>query len=368
MSDSVDCAVIGAGAIGLAIARELALAGQEVVILDSADAIGMGISSRNSEVIHAGIYYPKGSLKARFCVKGNRMLRSYLADRNVDYRMVGKLIVAADRTESPQLDILWAKARANGAMDVRILDSKSVEKMEPNLRCEMALFSPATGIFDAHGYMLSLLADAEEKGATLALKSPVLGGEVTDHGITLHVGGEEPSTLIAKRVVNAAGFGAHTIAASINGVLPKSVPPLYLCKGNYFLLSGASPFTRLIYPVPETSDGLGVHFTMDMTGQGRFGPDTEWVEEENYLVEEERASEFYPAIHRYWPELPEGALRPGYAGIRPKLRPQYAPASDFVIQDKSIHGVEGLVSLFGIESPGLTSSLAIAEYVAELLK
>lgn len=367
MTDTVDCAVIGAGAVGLAVGRALALAGHEVVVLEAAGAIGTGISARNSEVIHAGMYYPTDSLKARLCVRGNALLRRYLADHGVAHRMVGKVIVATDAAEEQRLDALLAKGRTNGVEDLVPIGASEACRMEPALHCRAALWSPATGILDTHGYMLALQGDLEDHGGVVALKSPVLGGQADDRGITLDVGGAEPTRLRCRCLVNAAGLGAQAVGRRLSGLPAVSVPPLYLCKGNYFLLNGRMPFSRLVYPLPVAA-GLGVHYTLDLAGQGRFGPDVEWVDAENYEVAPQRCAGFYAAIRRYWPGLSDDALRPGYAGIRPKVGPADAPAADFIIQGPPDHGVPGLVSLYGIESPGLTASLAIAEHVAELLR
>jgi L-2-hydroxyglutarate oxidase LhgO len=366
VTDSLDTVVIGAGAIGLAIARALARAGREVVILEAAKAVGTGVSARNSEVIHAGLYYPTGSLKARLCVDGNRMLRDFLEERGIAFRMTGKLIVATDAEEEARLEVLHAQGLANGVEGLTPFTEAGIRTMEPALRCRAGLQSTTTGIFDSHAYMLALLADAEAAGATLALDSPVTGGAVTDGGILLAVGGAEPSRVLARQVVNAAGLGAQKIAAGLAGLPKNAVPPLYLCKGSYFQLSGRAPFRRLIYPLP-VAGGLGVHFTLDLGGRGRFGPDVEWVETESYAVDPARADAVQAAIRRYWPDLPDGALQPAHAGIRPKIAPPGAPAADFRIDGADVHGVPGLVQLFGIESPGLTASLAIAGHVRDLL-
>jgi L-2-hydroxyglutarate oxidase LhgO len=367
MTDTVDCAIIGAGVVGLGIARALAQAGHEVVVLDAAEAFGTGASSRNSEVIHAGMYYPSGSLKARFCVRGNRLIRDFLAARGVAHRMTGKLIVANSPAEEDTLAEIQTKGRANGVDDLEMITAAAARTLEPALTCTAALLSPSTGILDSHAYMLALLGDAEERGALLVLKSPVLGGEVTGDGILLTVGGAEPSQLLARHVVNAAGQGAQAFGSRLLGLPPASVPPLHLIKGNYFLLNGRLPFTRLVYPTPQPT-GLGVHFTLDLAGQGRFGPDAEVVEAANYTVDPARGDSFYAVIRRYWPDLPDGALRPGYAGIRTLAHPIGDPLRDFIVQGPAEHGVAGLVNLYGIESPGLTSSLAIADYVAEVLR
>jgi len=367
MTDTVDCAVIGAGVVGLAIARALAKDGREVVLLESAETFGAGASSRNSEVIHAGMYYPTGSLKARFCVRGNRLMREFLAARGVAHRMTGKLIVANGPAEEEVLAQIQAKGRANGVDDLQMISSAAARALEPALTCTAALLSPSTGILDSHAYMLALLGDAEARGALLVLKSPVLDGEVTGQGILLTVGGAEPSRLLARHVVNAAGQGAQPFGSALRGLPPASVPPLHLIKGNYFLLNGRLPFSRLVYPTPQPI-GLGVHFTLDLAGQGRFGPDAEPVETPSYSVDPARGDSFYAVIRRYWPDLPDGALRPGYAGIRTLAHPVGDSLRDFIVQGPAEHGVAGLVNLYGIESPGLTSSLAIAEHVTELLR
>ncbi len=367
MTDRLDCAVIGAGVIGLAIARSLALAGHEVIVLEAAEAIGTGASSRNSEVIHAGMYYPTDSLKARLCVSGSRLLRRYLGERRIEHRLVGKLIVATGAEEEAQLEVLLARGRANGVEALEKIGGAQAQALEPAVRCTAALHSPLTGILDTHGYMLALQGDIEEHGGVLAFQSPVIGGEATGEGIILSVGGTQPSRVLCRRVVNAAGLGAQAIGRAMAGLPPASVPPLHLCKGNYFLLSGRVPFRHLVYPTPQSA-GLGVHFTLDLAGQGRFGPDVEWIAAENYSVDQHRGDSFYAAIRRYWPELEDGALRPGFAGIRAKLGPAGEAASDFLIQGPDRHGLPGLVNLYGMESPGLTASLAIGAHVAELLQ
>ncbi len=358
--------MIGAGVVGLAVARALALAGREVVVLEAADAIGTGTSSRNSEVIHAGIYYPKGSLKARLCVAGRERLYPYCAARGVGHRRCGKLIVATDQAQIAGLRDLEAKARANGVADIRWLDGAEARALEPALECVAALLSPSTGIIDSHGLMLAYQGDAENAGAVVALESPVTGGEVTDGGILLEVGGAEPTTLRAREVVNSAGLSAQPVARALRGLDPVSVPPLHFAKGSYFALAGRAPFTHLIYPAPEQA-GLGVHLTLDLAGQAKFGPDVEWVAAPGYDVDPARGEGFYAAVRTYWPGLPDGALAPAYAGVRPKIQARGEPAADFVIQGPAGHGVPGLVNLYGIESPGLTASLAIADMVLEAL-
>ncbi len=358
--ERVECIVIGAGVVGLALARELALRGREVVLLEAEDRVGTGISSRNSEVIHAGLYYPTDSLKARLCVAGNRALYAYCAARAVQHRRCGKLIVATEPGQVEALRGLRAKAEANGVLDLQWLEADEARRLEPRLRCAAALLSPSTGIVDSHGLMRALRMDAEAAGAAVVLKSPVLGGLDTPEGLRLEVGGAEPMSLAAERVFNCAGLGAQAVARGFAGIRPGSVPPLHLSKGSYFSLSGAAPFSRLVYPVPDGSH-LGVHLTLDLAGQARFGPDLEWVDREDYDVDLRRADGFYAEVRKYWPGLPDGALQPAYAGMRPKLHGPGEPAPDFVIQREDIHGVPGLMNLFGIESPGLTASLALAE-------
>jgi L-2-hydroxyglutarate oxidase LhgO len=361
--DKIDCAVIGAGVVGLAVARALALAGREVIILESENAIGTGTSSRNSEVIHAGIYYPQGSLKAAFCVAGKAMLYDFCASHGVPHRRAGKLIVATREAEIDNLHALKAKAAANGvALD--FLEGHQAKALEPNLNAVAALFSPTTGLIDSHALMLAYLGDAEANGAALALNAAVTGGAIRDDGILLEVGGPDPMTLLCDTVVNSAGLFAQKVAASIKGVPAEHIPPTRYAKGTYFTLAGRSPFTHLVYPCPEEG-GLGVHLTLDLAGQARFGPDVEWVDEIDYRVDPRRGDKFYAAIRTYWPALADNALSPGYTGIRPKLGGPGTPGAnpDFTISGPAEHGIEGLINLFAIESPGLTASLAIAEAV-----
>lgn len=365
--DQVDTVIIGAGVVGLACARALALAGREVIVLESESAIGTHTSSRNSEVIHAGIYYSPGSLKAKLCVAGRHALYPFLAGRGIVHRRCGKLIVATDATQIAGLEKLHAQARANGVTDLRVLEAREARAMEPQLSCVAALESPSTGIIDSHGFMLALRGDAEDQGAALAFRSPVLSGQVREGGIELEVGGAEPMRLHARAVVNSAGLFAPAVARSLDGFPSERVSPSYYCKGNYFSLAGRSPFSRLIYPAPEAA-GLGTHLTLDLAGQARFGPDVEWIERVDYAVDPRRADSFYGAIRRYWPGLPDGALQPAYCGIRPKIQAQGEPPRDFLIEGPKGHGVAGLVNLFGIESPGLTAALAIADHVLGLLR
>ncbi|UEM04590.1 NAD(P)/FAD-dependent oxidoreductase [Skermanella rosea] len=357
--ERVDCVVIGAGVIGLAVARQLALAGRDVVLLEGSDCIGSGTSSRNSEVIHAGLYYPKGSLKARLCVRGRDALYAYCADRGVPHRRCGKLLVATDEGQRGKLAEIDAKARANGVTDLEWLSAADVAALEPALHTVGALHSPSSGIVDTHGLMLAYQGELEDHGGMVAFNSPVAGGRVTDDGIIIETGGPEPFRLIANLVVNSGGLFAQEIARSIQGIPADSIPPIHLAKGNYFSLARRAPFSRLIYPVPEPG-GLGVHLTLDLAGQARFGPDVEWIDRINYDVDIRRADKFYGAIRRYWPDLPDDALQPGYAGIRPKLVAAGVADADFMIQGPRQHGVPGLLNLYGIESPGITASLAIA--------
>lgn len=360
--ERVECLVIGAGVVGLALARHLALQGREVVVLEAEDRIGTGISSRNSEVIHAGIYYPAGSLKARLCVAGNRALYAYCQTRGVAHRRCGKLIVAAEDSQLEALRQLRAQAQANGVGDLQWLEADEARRLEPQLRAAAALLSPSTGIVDSHGLMGALRHEAEDHGAAVVLKSPVLGGRRTPGGLQLEVGGNDPMKLLADRVFNCAGLGALALARAFAGIRLKALPPLprQFAKGNYFSLSGAAPFSRLVYPIPDQSH-LGVHLTLDLGGQARFGPDVEWVDREDYDVDPRRADGFYAEIRKYWPGLRDGALQPAYAGLRPKLHGPGEAAPDFLIQRENAHGLPGLVNLLGIESPGLTACLALAE-------
>ncbi len=366
MTETVDTLIIGAGVVGLAAARRAAMAGQETIVLESADAIGTGISSRNSEVIHAGIYYPEGSLKARLCLPGRDALYDYCATHGIPFKRIGKLIVATAEDEMPALDDLQAKAQANGVDDLVRLSEDEARDMEPALRSAGALLSPSTGIVDSHAYMLALQGDAEDAGAVIALSSPLEQGTVSSDGITVRVGGADPMELRCRHFINAAGLGAQAVAASIKGLPAETIPPLYYTKGNYFTLTGKSPFGRMIYPVPVQA-GLGIHSTLDLAGQTKFGPDVEWVDAPDYDVDPGRAGRFYEAIRRYWPDLPDGALQPGYVGVRPKLVAEGEPRGDWAIHGPETHGVEGMVNLYGIESPGLTSSPAIADHVSGIL-
>jgi L-2-hydroxyglutarate oxidase LhgO len=363
--DRVDCVVVGAGVVGLAVARRLATAGREVVVLEAAEAIGTETSSRNSEVIHAGIYYRADSWMARLCVSGRHALYRYCQERDIPYKNCGKLIVATNPKETEKLQSIKAHAEANGVLDMQLLTGEAARALEPALACDAALLSPSTGIIDSHAYMLSLRGEAEAAGAAFAFHTPLVRAKSANGLIELDAGGEAPMTLQCSLLINAAGLGATAVARNVDGMPVDRIPPAYLAKGNYFSCSARAPFSRLIYPVPEPG-GLGVHLTLDMAGQARFGPDVEWIETIDYAVDPARAERFYPAIRKYWPSLPDGALMPSYSGIRPKIVPPAVATQDFLIQGPRDHGVDGLINLFGIESPGLTSSLAIADRVAEL--
>ena len=353
--DEVEAVVVGGGVIGLAAARALALAGHEVVVLERAYTIGFETSSRNSEVIHGGLYYPRGSLKATACVEGRERLYAYCADHGVPHARLGKLIVATEEAELPGVENIEKAARANGVDNLEWLSAAEAQRLEPELNCVAALLSPSTGIIDSHALMLAYQGDAEAAGAFVAFRSPVLSGRVGNDGFRLEVGGDEPTTIGCRMLVNAAGLTAPALARVIEGVPPETIPPAYFCRGVYFTLSARSPFRRLIYPVPVPG-GLGVHITLDLAGQARFGPDVEWIEGIDYAVDPHRGDAFYAAVRRYWPGLRDGALQPGYAGIRPKIGGPTEPAADFVVQGPETHGVPRLVNLYGIESPGLTAA------------
>jgi L-2-hydroxyglutarate oxidase LhgO len=371
--EQVDAVVIGAGVVGLAVGRALALSGREVLVLESENAIGTGTSSRNSEVIHAGIYYPAGSLKARLCVRGKGLLYAYCAERGVAHQRLGKLIVATRPEQVLALNGILAKAAANGVHDLQKLTAAQAQALEPALACEAALLSPSTGVVDSHGYMLALQGDMENAGGLLALVSPVqhigLKKGTPTHPILVRT--QDGTELACQVLVNAAGLNAVALARGMDGLAHSSpaqaLPQAYFAKGNYFTLAGKAPFSRLIYPVPEAA-GLGVHLTLDLGGQAKFGPDVQWVDDPADLqVDPRRGDAFYAEVRQYWPDLPDGALQAGYAGIRPKINAPHEAAADFMIQGPAQHGVPGLVNLLGIESPGLTSSLAIADEVCACL-
>jgi L-2-hydroxyglutarate oxidase LhgO len=363
--NDVEVVIAGAGVIGLAIARALAMTGRDVIVLEAADAFGTVTSSRNSEVIHAGIYYPRGSLKARLCVDGRQKLYDYCESRGVPYRRCGKLIVATSLNQLGELEKIKAAAAGNGVI-LDQLSAMQAQAMEPQLQCTGALLSPATGIIDSHAYMLSLLGEAEQHGATLVCGSTVTDARLESGGIVVNVNDGE-NRLRAKMLINSAGLDAPALAAKIAGFPQAFIPLGYLAKGNYFLLAGRSPFSRLVYPVPEAG-GLGIHLTLDLAGRARFGPDVQWVQQIDYAVDASRAERFYAEIRKYWPELADGALVPAYSGMRPKIAAPGAPNADFRIEGAATHGVPALINLFGIESPGLTASLAIGELVAALAR
>jgi L-2-hydroxyglutarate oxidase LhgO len=363
--ERIDAIVVGAGVVGLAIARALARAGREVLILERHGLIGSETSARNSEVIHAGIYYPQGSLKARLCVAGRTALYDFCQSHHVPHRQCGKLIVAPEDADVNKLLTIRSAAEGAGVEDLTWLDGRQAMAIEPGLRCAAALMSPSTGIIDSHAYMLALLGDAEDAGAVLALNSPVEALEPRADGILVQVGGAEPMALLATTVVNSAGLSAPDLAATAGAALNSPPPRAFLAKGSYFSLTGRAPFSRLIYPTPEPG-GLGVHLTLDMGGQARFGPDVEWIDRIDYDIDPSRGDRFYAAVRAYWPSLPDGALAPAYTGIRPKISGPGDPAADFRIDGADAHGVAGLINLYGIESPGLTSSLALADLVLDL--
>jgi L-2-hydroxyglutarate oxidase LhgO len=360
--DRVDVVVVGAGVVGLAVARELAARGRETLILEAAPRCGAGASSRNSEVIHAGLYYPPGSLKARLCVAGRERLYGFCAARAIPHRRCGKLVVAADTSELAPLGALEANARANG-VETELLERVAALALEPQLSCAAALHSPLTGIVDTQAYLLALLADAERHGATLVCRSTVTRLVLEDRAVRIGINETEPA-LSARLLVNCAGAHAPALAHLMEGFPAQHIPPAYFAKGCYFTLRGRAPFQRLIYPLPEHG-GIGIHLTLDVAGAARFGPDIEWVEECDYRVDPTRGAGFYAAIRRYWPGLADGALQPGYAGIRPKIAGPGERAADFRIEGAATHGIAGVLNFFGIESPGLTASLAIATEALE---
>jgi L-2-hydroxyglutarate oxidase LhgO len=366
MSVDVDTVVVGAGAVGLATASALAQRAREVVVIEAEAGIGQGVSSRNSEVIHAGFYYPAGSLRTRLCVEGRRMLYRFLEDHRVAHDKSGKLVVAIEDSELPRLEALRAQAEANGVEGVTLLTGSQARALEPGLACAGALSSSESGVMDSHGYMLALQGEIEDAGGAIALNAPFVGAEPVAGGFRIRTGGAAATALTARELVIAAGLVAQAAAGAVDGYPSTEIPPLHLAKGVYFALQGRAPFRRLIYPLPVPG-GHGAHYRRDLGGQARFGPDLSWVDDLDYAVDPGRAPAFYAMVRRFWPGLPDGSLAPDYAGIRPKLHGPGEPQPDFRIDDASVHGLPGLVALFGIESPGLTASLAIGEEVAARL-
>jgi L-2-hydroxyglutarate oxidase LhgO len=374
--DRVDCVVIGAGVVGLALAREMALQGRETILLERESSFGTVSSARNSEVIHAGIYYPKDSLKAKLCVEGNRMLYEYCRSHQVATQPYGKLIVATDSNQIDDLQALLYKAQNNHVPDIQIISGDEARQLEPQLNCVAAILSSSTGIVDSHGFMLSLLGGFEDAGGMVAYQSPLISakpiGANAKDGFELEIGGADAMTIQTKLLINCAGMSAPAVAQKIQSLSKDQIPKAYFAKGNYFSLTGKSPFKHLIYPIPEPG-GLGVHLTLDMGGQAKFGPDVEWLDisEEgqiDYTVNPTRGDGFYQAVRRYWPGLKDQSLQPDYSGVRAKIVPPNAPAGDFCFNTPKDHGLEGLFNLYGFESPGLTSSLAIAKYLEGQIK
>jgi len=374
--ERLDCVVIGAGVVGLAVAREMALQGRETILLERESSFGTISSARNSEVIHAGIYYPKDSLKAKLCVEGNRMLYEYCRSHQVATQPYGKLIVATDSNQINDLQALLYKAQNNGVPGIKLISGDEAKQLEPQLNCVAAILSSSTGIIDSHGFMLSLLGGFEDAGGMLAYQSPLISanpiGEKAKDGFELEIGGADGMYIQTKLLINCAGMSAPAVAQKIDSLSKDQIPKAYFAKGNYFSLSGKSPFKHLIYPIPEPG-GLGVHLTLDMGGQAKFGPDVEWLdinaeEQIDYTVNPKRGDGFYEAVRRYWPGLKDQSLQPDYSGVRAKIVPPNAPAGDFCFNTPRDHGLEGLFNLYGFESPGLTSSLAIAKHLEGQIK
>jgi L-2-hydroxyglutarate oxidase LhgO len=361
--ERIDAIVVGAGVVGLAVARALARARHEVIVLEAEPVVGSHASSRNSEVIHAGLYYPPDSLKARLCVAGRERLYRYCARRGIDHRRIGKLVVATKPSGHAPLERLRENAQRCGVEDLRVMDGDEARALEPELSCTAALWSPSTGIIDSHGLLRALQSDAEEHGATVVLGNGFVTGRIDDDGLVIEAG---ETTVRSRILVDAAGLHAQSVAHTIEGLPPASIPERHLCKGTYFGLAMPSPFRHLVYPVPDTAS-LGIHLTLDLAGRARFGPDQEWVDTIDYAVDPARAAAFYPAIRSWWPGLPDDALTPDYAGIRAKVQAPGAPMADFDLRGPTDHGIPGLVCLYGIESPGLTACLALADHVVHEL-
>ncbi|HWL30957.1 MAG TPA: NAD(P)/FAD-dependent oxidoreductase [Xanthobacteraceae bacterium] len=359
--------VVGAGVVGLAVARAAALAGHDVIVAEATGGIGNGVSSRNSEVIHGGMYYPTGSLRAHHCPRGRRMMVTFCTSHGVPHRICGKLIVATEDAEVAKMEAILKQGQANGVEGFAMIDGAAARAMEPALSCVAALHSPVTGIVDSHAFMRALQGDLEDRGGAIAFNTRVERLIHTQAGWLVRFSGLESGELAVDAVVNAAGLGAQSLARNTEGYPPARVPRQVLARGNYFSFTGRPVFSRLIYPAPRIDGGLGTHVTLDLAGRMRFGPDVEWIDKEDYNVNPARGASFYASIRRYWPSLPDHSLQPDYAGIRPKLTGPGEPAADFMIEGPAQHGLRGLVQLFGIESPGLTSSLSLAdEIVAHL--
>lgn len=368
--DKVDCIVIGAGVIGLAIAKEMAEQGLETIILERENTFGSITSARNSEVVHAGIYYPTNSLKSTLCVKGKKLLYQYCEENHVATKKCGKLIVATNNSQFSDLEKIYLRAKANGVNDLSIITSDEAISLEPNLKCVAAIHSGSTGIIDSHSFMLSLLGHFQKFGGQIVYESPFLTADyLNKNEFEVHVGGNSNMKIRTKYLINCAGLSAPKVAQSIKGLLQEKIPKAYFAKGNYFSLTGKSPFTRLIYPIPEPG-GLGIHLTIDLNGNSKFGPDVDWLDIEseseiNYQVNDEKLDKFYSSIRQYWPGIKADSLKPDYSGVRPKISP--TDTKDFLFQSGPDHGLTGLINLYGIESPGLTSSLAIAEHIRHLI-
>jgi L-2-hydroxyglutarate oxidase LhgO len=369
--EKVDCIIIGAGVIGLAIGKDIAKQGLDTIIVEREDSFGTITSSRNSEVIHAGIYYPTNSLKSKLCVKGNNLLYQYCEENHVSTKKCGKLIVATHNNQIPDLEKIYSQARANGVKDLSIINSNEANSLEPDLNCVSAIYSSSTGIIDSHGFMLSLLGHFESYGGNIAYQSPFQSAKYIDRNkFEVQIGGNSDVIVQTKYLINCAGLSATKVAHLVGGMPLEKIPKIYFAKGNYFSLTGKSPFSRLIYPIPEPG-GLGIHLTIDINGSSRFGPDVEWLkavseDEINYAVNKNRSHQFYSSIQKYWPNIKNGSLEPNYSGVRPKLA--LNGQADFVFQTEAEHGLKGLINLYGFESPGLTSSLAISEYVSNLIR
>jgi L-2-hydroxyglutarate oxidase LhgO len=367
MSYQFDVIVIGAGVVGLACAKHLIDHGCSTLVVESEASFGTGTSSRNSEVIHAGIYYEQKSHKARFCVRGKHLLYEYCLSRGIPHKKIGKWIVAQNEIQTQKLHQLQQAGKSNGVDDLQFLPPHAISSGEPSLKASEVLYSPSTGIVDSHAYMQSLVNDIESGGGVIVYKTPFEQAQVTPHGFEIRLGGADPATVNVPHFINAGGLHALSVAKDIEGLAANHIPQACFAKGNYYAYMGQVPFKRLIYPVPETG-GLGIHLTLDMGGQARFGPDVEWIDKIDYQVNDQSRQKFAQAIQTYWPECDPSKLAPTYSGIRPKLGTPQQFSTDFVIQTDQDHGLTGLVNLFGIESPGLTASLAIAEQVSSIVQ